>query len=286
MLGGKVEKGKKKDKTKTMKKLMIGAAVAAMAMGASAGVCDEGSTTSPCKAWDLKMTLKSLGPKKITCKGTCSDGEVYYMDNATRKLKGYLWVCDYECGADYNVVLWDTKYKLSVIWAPEKGSNSAYQSIPAGDEMYVYGKKMNKVAGNIEFTGDMYNPVTRELAAGINVQAAGVNGKFVQGNSDTDCYIKSLSGNVAGSIAWVDKNEAPKTTRGLCEDVVEDPPCEELEVKLIPICEACAYCDTWCDSDSNAPELVPATGTWSMKYNKKVSKGGTPIQDLVPSYAL
>ena len=264
-----------------MKKLMIGAAVAAMTIGAFAGVCDEGP--AGCRAWDLKMTLKSLGPKKITCKGTCDEGTVYYMDNASRKLKGYLWVCEYECGADYNVILWDTKYKVSVI----AGASGEYQSIPAGDEVYVYGKKMNKVAGNIQFTGDAWDANLKESVPGIDVYAAGVNGKFVQGNSDTDCYIKSLSGNVAGSIGWVRKEGSYSVVQkaGLCEDEIVEP-CEEIEAKLIPICEACAYCDTWCDSDQTAPDLVPATGTWSMKYNKKVSKGKTPITALVPSYAL
>ena len=264
-----------------MKKLMIGAAVAAITVGAFAGVCDEGP--SGCRAWDLKMTLKSLGPKKITCKGTCDDGTVYYMDNVSRKLKGYLWVCEYECGADYNVILWDTKYKVSVI----AGAPGEYQTIPAGDEVYVYGKKMNKVAGNIQFTGDAWDPIQGESVPGIDVFAAGVNGKFVQGNTDTDCYIKSLSGNVAGSISWVHKEGAYEVVQkgGLWEDEIIAP-CDEIEAKLIPICEACDYCDTWCDSQDNAPELVPATGTWSMKYNKKVSKGGTAITALVPSYAL
>ena len=167
-----------------MKKLMIGAAVAAMTIGAFAGVCDDDAPAG-CRAWDLKMTLKSLGPKKITCKGTCSDGTVYYMDNETRKLKGYLWVCEYECGADYNVVLWDTKNKVSVIAAPQSGAD--YQTIAgAGDEIFVYGKKMKKVAGNIQFTGDAWDSSTQEMVPGIDVYAAGVNGKFVQGNSDTD----------------------------------------------------------------------------------------------------
>ena len=270
-----------------MKKLMIGAAVAAMATGAFAGVCDAGPST--CKAWDLKMTLKSLGPKKITCKGTCSDGEVYYMDNATRKLKGYLWKCDYECDAPYRIALWDTKNKVSVIAVPREwdGQYAEVETTYNGDDvMYVYGKKMGKVAGCFNFIGDRWNG--EDAVPGIDVMAAGVNGKFVQGNNDTDCYVKSLSGNVAGLIAWVDKNDytVTYTDGGLCGDPEPVTSCGTLEVKLIPLCTACDYCDTWCDSSDDAPELVPATGTWSMKCNKKVSKGGQSIQSLVPSYAL
>jgi len=274
-----------------MKKLMIAAAVAAMTVGAFAGACsDPEEELANCYAWDVKMSLKSLQTKKTKCniaaESECDDpttDTVYYMDNVTRKLKGYLWVCDYECGADYNVILWDTKYKVSVI----AGAPGEYQTIPAGDEVYVYGKKMNKVAGNIQFAGDAWDPIQGGSVPGIDVFAAGVNGKFVQGNTDTDCYIKSLSGNVAGSISWVHKEGAYEVVQkgGLCEDEIIVP-CNEIEAKLIPICEACDYCDTWCDSQDNAPELVPATGTWSMKYNKKVSKGGTAITALVPSYAL
>jgi hypothetical protein len=265
-----------------MKKLMIGAAVAAITVGAFAGACDE--TQTQCRAWDVKMSLKSLGPKKTKCtiaaESVCDDpttDTVYYMDNVTRKLTGYLWICDYVCDdeLEFNVVLWDAKNKKAVIAAPMAGAD--YQTVSAS-EVYAYGKKANKVAGNIAFEG-----VDESGVDGIAVNATGVSGKIAKDDS-TDCYIKSLSGYAAGTIAYIKPGSIVYSeSGGLCgEPVIEV--CDEYLAKLIPFCSACCF-EGWCDAD-DAPDMVPAAGTWSMKYNKKVSKGGKTIQSLVPNYAL
>ena len=266
-----------------MKKLMIGAAVAAITVGAFADACSE--VAAACRAWDVKMSLKSLGPEKTKCRiaaeTVCDDPTtdvVYYMDNVTRKLTGYLWICDYVCDDEltFNVVLWDSKHRRAVIAAPQIGTD--YQQVSAS-EVYAYGKKANKVAGNIAFEG-------QDAAGedGIAVNATGVSGKIVKGSNDDDCYIKSLSGYAAGTIAYIKPGVDVYTqSGGLCgEDIVEV--CDESLAKLIPFCAACCF-ESWCEAD-DAPDMVPAAGTWSMKYNKKVSKGGKSIQSLVPSYAL
>jgi len=285
MPGGKVEAGTRNSERKKvrMKKLMIGAAVAAITAGAFAGPCDD-TVVSNCRAWDVKMSLKSLGPKKTKCRiaaeSVCDDPTtdvVYYMDNVTRKLKGYLWICDYVCDDDltFNAVLWDEKNKKAVIAAPLTGLD--YQQVSAS-EIWAYGKKANKVAGNLTFEG------TDALGEdAIAVQAAGIGGKISKDGSE-DCYIKSLSGYAAGSIAYIKPGASVvATSGGLCgEPTIEV--CDEYIAKLLPFCAACCF-ESWCDAD-DAPDMVPATGTWSMKYNKKVSKGGKSIQSLVPSYAL
>ena len=274
-----------------MKKLMIGAAVAAMTIGAFAGACDDTVVTT-CRAWDLKMSLKSLGPKKIKCKvaaeSACDDptsDTVYYMDNVTRKLTGYLWICEYVCEDDleFNVVLWDSKNKKSVIYAPQSGTD--YQTVSAS-EIYAYGKKANKVAGNLAIVGDAWDSAAGEAVPGIEVNATGITGKITKGSQEDDCYIKSLSGYAAGTIAYVKVGEtvAGGSKATLCGEPEEVEVCDENLAKLIPFCAACCF-ETWCDQD-DAPDMVPAAGTWSMKYNKKVSKGGKSIQALVPSYAL
>ena len=267
-----------------MKKLMIGAAVAAITVGAFAGACDE-TVVSNCRAWDLKMNLKSLGPKKIKCKiaaeSVCDDpttDTVYYMDNVTRKLNGYLWICEYVCEDDleFNVVLWDSKNKKAIIAAPAGGTDD--QTV-AATEVYAYGKKANKVAGNLEIAG---TDASGEDAIAVN--ATGVTGKITKGTQDDDCYIKSLSGYAAGLIAYLKPNSVVVATAAtLCGEPTEEV-CDEFLAKLIPFCEACCF-ESWCEAE-DAPDMVPAAGTWSMKYNKKVSKGGKSIQALVPSYAL
>lgn len=263
-----------------MKKIMIAAAVAAMTAGAFAGACDDPEVVLGCKAWDVKMSLKTLGPKKITCKvaaeSACDDpttSVAYYLDNVTRKAKGYLWICEYECGKDYNVVLWDEKNKKALI-------PLAYEAVNF-DEVYVYGKKATTVAGTIQFTG-----ADLDGADAIDVTASGVNGKLVRGSAEEDCYIKSLSGYAAGKIAYI--KPASRTVGGskggLCEEPVIEEVCDEYLAKILPLCDACCF-DGWCDAD-DAEDMVPAVGTWSMKYNKKVSKGKTPMSKLAPAYAL
>ena len=261
-----------------MKKLMIAAAVAAMTVGAFADACSEAEETTVCRAWDVSMSLKSLCPKKTTCtiaaESVCDDATkevVYFLDNCTRKIKGYLWVCEYECGKEFNVCLWDTKNKLAIIPVAYDAANF--------DEVYVYGKKANKVAGTIAFEGDA-----------LEVTASGINGKMVRGSMEEDCYVKSLSGYAAGKIAYVKASSEASTTTiskaTLCSDVVEET-CEdgeEFDAKILELCDACCF-EGWCDAD-DAEEMLPAVGSWSMKYNKKVSKGNKSIVALVPSYAL
>ena len=251
---------------------MIGAAVAAMTVGAFADACSDVDPT--CRAWDVSMSLKTFGPKKTSCRvSECDDkSTVYYLDNATRKIKGYLWICEYECAKPFNVVLWDKKNAMAIIPV-------AYEAVDF-TEVYVYGKKANKVAGTLEFVG-------QDLAGNdtIEVTASGLNGKMVRGSQDSDCYVKSLSGYVAGKLAYIppaDKVVSKKA--GLCEDP-EPVVCEEYAAKILPLCDACCFED-WCSVDNDADALLPTVGTWKMKYNKSVSKGNKAISALVPAYAL
>ena len=259
-----------------MKKLMIGAAVAALTVGAFADACSD--SPNVCRAWDISMSLKSFTPKKTTCKGAdasvCDDAStIYYLDKGSRKIKGYLWVCEYECGKDFNIVLWDSKHEKVIIPV-------AYDAV-AADDIWAYGKKADKVAGTLTIEGA--NLAGEDTIA---VKASGVSGKMVRGKADEDCYIKSLSGHVTGDLAWYAPNVRGRVSRGgLCEEpVVEE--CEEVTVKILTLCDACCFTN-WCDDDvTDAPEMLPTVGTWKMKYNKKVSKGDRPISSLVPAYAL
>jgi len=263
-----------------MKKLMIGAAVAAMTVGAFAAACVDPEEAAVCRAWDVSMSLKSFGPKKTSCtikaESACDDDSkevVYYLDNATRKIKGYLWICEYECGKDFNVVLWDKKHDKVIIPV-------AYDAV-SFDEVFVYGKKATKVAGTLAFAGtDLAGNET------IDVTASGVNGKMVRGKEDTDCYVKSLSGYVAGKLAYIpaEGKSSGGSKGGLCEDPVEPEPCEETTAKILPLCDACCF-EGWCDAE-DAESMLPTVGTWKMKYNKSVSKGNKTIASIVPAYAL
>ena len=262
-----------------MKKIMVAAAIAAMTVGAFADACSEAATQ--CRAWDLTLKLKTVAPKKAKCgKNACGEanGDVYYLDKATRSLKGYLWVCEYDCSKAFNIVLWDAKHKKGVIVYDPSGAQEIEQN---GDNPFVvYGKKAKFVAGALDIVG---NDINSEEA--INVVAAGVNGKLARNEDSEGCYIKSLSGYAAGKLAFIKKADFKGTAETLCGEAVESD-CEELAVKALDLCGACCW-TTWCSEDiSEADVMQPACGTWKMKYNKKVSKGTKSMAALVPSYAL
>ena len=263
-----------------MKKLMIAAAAAAMIGGAFADACSDVEDFAQCRAWDVKMSLKSLCPSKTTCtiaaESPCDDATkdtVYFLDNCTRKVKGYLWICEYECGKAANAVLWDPKNNKALMAYAEDAVEM--------EDLFVYGKKATKVAGTLVFEGtDM------EGNEALEITASGLNGKMVRGTQDTDCYIKSLSGYAAGKIAYIKPGSvvAGGTKGTLCAEPEEPEVCDEYAAKILPFCDACCF-EGWCEAD-DAEDMVPAAGTWSMKYNKKVSKGNKSMYQLAPAYAL
>lgn len=286
-----------------MKKLMIAAVAAAMAAGSYAA-CSEVVETTTAEydlVWDLSLKAKTLAPKKLSCKttdvcGETTKGTVYYLDSASRTLKGVIWACDYTCeDATFYIGLWDTKNKRAVIAIPSTGfEGQELDFVPA--DLMVFGKKANKVAATFNFVG-----VDATGADAIDVTAAGVNGKIASKSAecaDATCYLKSISGYFAGSLLPVIPNTTTygtttKTTTSLCgEDTIEIDTCdevEEIEVIYTTLCEVCGGFDGWCAAEECAIVLdgmVPAVGTWSMKINSKASKGKKGIQNFVPAYAL
>jgi hypothetical protein len=265
-----------------MKKLMIAAAAAAMIGGAYAtDVCtDEGDVAGvDCLVYDLKISVKTLAPKYGACKGKksgCSDGscsEIYYLDNTSRTLKGYIWFCEDECWTiddEPHIVLWDTKAKTFVVpigYARVTKANGAqvtkyYYETDGLAFTFLgrYSKGMKKAAAAWEIDTDY-----------LTGFAAGVNGSLMIDKDAGTAKLKSISGNFAGMAT------PSLTVSKKCEDD-EDVPGYYAEL--------CECLDSWCEASSEADDGVPATGTWSLKYNKKLSKGSTPMYKLVPKYAL
>lgn len=224
------------------------------------------------------MTLKSLAPVKTKCTGErsslcreASTGEAYYMDTTTRKLAGYIWICDYTCDDEpaFNVVIWDTKNKIPVIaYGPE------VQQVSASD-ILVFGKNATKAGGVINFIG---TDGSGDMA--IDVVACGLNGKLSRPKDGSDCFIQSLSGHATGVVKYV----KPGTPANAADcKFCGGNDAESYIAKIFPLCSACSF-NGWCDAD-DAPDMVPCTGTWEIKYNKKASTGSKPISQLIPEYA-
>jgi len=262
---------------------MIGAAVAAMAISASA-VCSDPGAKDTCVVWDFTVNLKTLDIKKTNCKDACGDkSTIYYLDSATRKLTGFLWTCeDCESTDELNVVLWDAKKKVPVIPCPPVGDYGFARAQDATmTDFWVYGKKATKVAASFFVDEDF-----------ITMTFAGLNGSIK--TACNDCYIKSLSGNAAGELAIITQGTVVDIAgvQGWCGDKEETTTCEDDDITAVytTLCEVCCGFDGWCEDGTatlDTGDKVPAYGTWKMKYsaNKSKNKDGG-VWRYVPNYAL
>jgi hypothetical protein len=268
-----------------MNKLMTTAAmVAAISIPGLASVCSDPVEIPECRVWDVTMSLNTLAPKKTKCVveecgpcGTKETEEVYYMTDTTRKLKGYIWMCEYACEDEpsYNCVIWDEKNKCPVI--AYYGTDDV-QRVSASD-VFSYDKKADKATMTFEFAG-----VDFSGEEAIRVVATGLNGK-IERPKGKDCYVKSISGHATGLIRYIKPSYTVGGENATCNFCTGPDPLETYEdiAKLLPLCAACGF-ESWCFAE-DAPDMVPCSGTWKIKYNKKVSTGTKSISQLIPSYA-
>lgn len=259
-----------------MKKLMVAAAAAAMTAGAFAGACDDtdiGATTFDCMVYDVQLKLKTLVPAKANCysKDSCGEktacDEVYYLKDGTRKINGYMWLCDDLCwdtDDDVRIVLFDKAAKLPVITLPYTIEGTKVVQFPNTfnfDFLGRYGKSAKKVAAAWQVDADT-----------LYVACAGLGGTTIADKDMGTVQLKSISGNCAGTMD--------------ISTIVVPGKCGEADEYTAKIAGLCDCWDNWCDDGDDA-ESVPVTGTWSIKYNKALSKeNAKSMLTIVPSYAL
>ena len=287
----------------TMKKLMIALAAAGLVGSVWAGGCGDG-----CLVYDLKVTLKTLGPKLQKCKSTCADDKVYYLDTVTRALKGYAWSCDYDCDCSGGntklaLALWEPKAELGW-WLYDKGTKTADQNIAdLAARTIRFAKKGSKAAVWFDVGVD-------RVAVGTDWSKQCANstykvestlrfvgfGTAVREKKNLDaCIVKSVSGNVIGDVT-PDVRCAKKSTKkgSWCEDSTTEC-CADYDIRWACLCN----CNVdWCDDVDgelikdgaalmDGTGHVPAYGTWSMKYNASLSspKSKVTLTDKLPKYA-
>ena len=287
----------------TMKKLMIALAAAGLVGSVWAGGCGDG-----CLVYDLKVTLKTLGPKLQKCKSTCDDEKVYYLDTVTRALKGYAWSCDYDCDCSggntkLELALWEPKAELGW-WLYDKASKTANQNIAdLRTNTIRFAKKGNKAAVWFDVE-DAEGTNWKDQCADSNYKVVSTLrfvgfGTAVREKKNLDaCIVKSVSGNVIGNVT-PDVRCAKKSTKkgSWCEDSTTEC-CADYDIRWACLCN----CNVdWCeavdhqeimDADdlpkgNDGSARVPAYGTWSMKYNASLSspKSKVTLTDKLPKYA-
>lgn len=259
-----------------MKKLMVAAALAAMTVGAANAkdICsDDYEDTSSCMLYDVKFTFKTLmtakkayvaSSKASACEESyCSS--CYYLDQKTRTFKGYLWDCiDYcwEAGDEINFVLWDATNKkpVSALLVPPAMSESGLWEGDTFtfDVLDRYTKKANKVEAF--FNLDLENAA---------IAAAGF-GSYDAKMFNEEGGLKSVSGNAVALFTDFGYTVSSK--------------CEEGTDVIGAVLSLCACYESICDGDE--AEKVVGSGTWSIKYNKGLSKGNKTLRSLVPAYMI
>lgn len=287
----------------TMKKLMIALAAAGLVGSVWAG----GGCGDGCLVYDLKVTLKTLGPKLQKCKDLCDDGsdKVYYLDTVTRALKGYAWSCDYNCdcgggNTKLELVLWEPKAELGW-WLYDTTSKTGDKNIAdLASNTIRFAKKGSKAAvwfdvEDAEGTNWKDRCADSDYKVESTLRFVGF-GTAVREKKNLDaCIVKSVSGNVIGNVTPDVRCEKKSTKKGnWCGDDTSVC-CKDHKIRWACLCN----CNVdWCDDVDgvlikggadlmNGTGHVPAYGTWSMKYNASLSspKSKVKLTDKLPAYA-
>lgn len=261
-----------------MKKLLTLAAIAAFGTSLVHAADDgETDTDKEAQVYDIKVTAKTTAAKKgkLSLKKNKFIDEsdtVVYRAQGSQSWTGVLW----GCGCETLRGVWDT--------------------VGEGAEV-VSGVAIwnNKKPNTIVFLDDMKWRVLNAIdAAGTKVEAAWTIGDssdasnaflafagfgaLLANGAHEDCLysVKSLAGNVAG---WM---PAPTmTTPGkpgvctFCSGVIGTTPDEE------DVAVAWSVCDC---VDIGDPDFTAVSGTWSLKYNKTLSRKLSSASSILGVY--
>ena len=307
-----------------MKKLMIAAAAAAVGLSSFAELCEEDAAGDACAVYNIKFTFKTLAAKKLSCADltwlidddfdgvwtrtdlanvTISDAttaaggahdqtvfphvrafkrNLWWADNATRTFDGILWQCRAACfeGTSFwapawrggwrpgriNYALWETRSKTAIsfpvlrYYTKLDRSKYSWWTRNAADQFEFlgrYGQNAQKVAAYW----------TPSVMRGF-IEAAGF------GTFDTkNRRMTAVSGNAVGMIAPLNtgaKDACGRESRFfvqvafMCEDFIQ-------------------WC---CDGCYAGVETVPASGTWSLRYNASLSRGTKSLAKILPDYVV
>lgn len=279
-----------------MKKLMIGAAVAALTFGVSAkDLCTIDEEGDSCQAYNLKVSLKTLTPKTMKCKESCKvNGDcISYYKNGKRTLKGIVWMCKSDCSFnEAKLILWRTDKGhqaaigkgLDLVDTNGDGKVDAYDAYDFTSDnaaqAWRYDKKANKVSLTWEIPGDQETFWSNKDEAFVT----DVDDK--QGNGPAPLSTYGLQ--FAGLGSYDTKNGRVKNVSGnVAGWVTGDPTIETCSFMYAYLADPCDDFDSLCEDavESSDSDRLAAYGSWSLKYSKKISGGTKAVSAYVPAYA-
>ena len=286
----------------TMKKLMIAAAFAAMVGGASADVCDN-TSGSDCWVYDVKVTMKTLGPKRIKGKDCYGAADKYsnveYLVNTTRKFSGIAWACEGACemptedGLDF--VMWEPARKVNVTeplkWVEIKKGDVL---VPEHDEVVDDGNgnvTTNHVPAKIATDADVKkgweaDTLSFDIADRYDKKANKVEAywsfenlknTFTTSDGDFDGEGKIFA---AGFGKFDVKNSRIASISGNAVGTISPT----MKCNAPVVCDLCTEFEDWFTDGQAATEVV-MSGSWSMKFNKSLATGKKTLGQVVPKYA-
>ncbi len=288
----------------TMKKLMIAAAFAAMVGGASAdGVCDN-TSGSDCWVYDVKVTMKTLGPKRIKgkdCYGAADkNSNVEYLVNTTRKFQGIAWACEGACEMPtedgLNFVMWEPARKVNVTeplkWVDIKVGDKIGEK-PDLDNLvtnadgtvttnmipdYATAADVKKgwEADTLSFEiADRYDKKANKVEAYWSFDE--LQNTVTTPDGDFDGEGKIIAAGFGkfdvkyGRIASISGNAVGTIT-------------PTMKCNAPVLCDLCTEFVDWFTDGQAATEVV-MSGSWSMKFNKSLATGKKTLGQVVPKYA-
>lgn len=221
----------------------------------------------------------------------------FWMDNATRTWEGVLWQCEANCvdpntaGSRAMFVMWEKKAKRAMSFPAFRAYNAVNA---AGQRPYRwfsvnydcndvtanppnFAKTAANEVPNFWFLG-RYGQKATKVAVGWNPTVYPTYGFHAAGfgtfySKDNVHRMTSVSGNCVGLIAPL--------VAGAEDDCGNDT---RIFAQVAYVCQKFKM---WCcDPCYYATFGVPASGTWSLKYNASLSKGTKPLSSIIPDYAV
>ena len=236
-----------------MKKLMI---IAVMAL--TGVICNADTTTNAVDVYDVTASIRTPVIKLAAATRTAS--AYVYRDLETRKLKGYLtltWVK--EDGDDYETVipaltLKDTKTGVDVDYAIVDSEVNEFGALPF--DFSIYGKSMNKAGAT--FVG-VDESVTSEVSGYKFLEFVGFGSTLSYKTTVPVCAPCGITTATSGRCTRISKLSGKVTGMYSCGCGVDSPS---------KSAQSCAYIP----GEDGATPLMGCDGTWTAKYNKKLSR--------------
>ena len=235
------------------------------------------------QVYEIKVSVKTAAVKTGKLSSTKNpfieeSDTVHYRIQGTQKWNGLIWGCDCEAiKGVWKLINGENAVAGCAIWNAKSPYNILFLDDMNWKLLHAIDAKGDKCEGawTIGDSSDDSNPFLSFSGFGkLDVSTTKEDGSVVV--SDCMSYVKNISGNVAGWMfapEYVVAGKPPVCTFCGIDDEGEDD--------IIDVTEAWSFCP--CD-DFGKVELTAVFGTWSIKYNAKLSQKLSDVSSIITVY--